>query len=168
MRKTLRIAALAALAGLGALWSKPAEAKFVFPYNHPDLDWYSIETDHFVIHYPESRVKDGNDHYLTTEWTAKKAAKVAEEMWPRMCAQFNWYLKEKIHIVILNQSDDLEGFTIPPWDWIEISANPGGDFYRQRGRMDWLPDVLVHEFAHVVSLKTNGTLSEGKIGRAHV
>ena len=82
-------------------------------------------------------------------------------MWPRMCAQFNWYLKEKIHIVILNQSDDLEGFTIPPWDWIEISANPGGDFYRQRGRMDWLPDVLVHEFAHVVSLKTNGTLSEG-------
>jgi hypothetical protein len=26
---------------------------------------------------------------------------------------------------LLNQTDDLEGFTVPSWDWIEISANPG-------------------------------------------
>jgi hypothetical protein len=167
MRSTLRLlsfAALTALVGTVATWSEPAEAKFIFPYNHPDLDWYSIETEHFVIHFPKSHKQEGNDHYLDTEWTAKKAAKVAEEMWPRMCGQFNWFLKERINIVILNQSDDLEGFTIPPWDWIEISANPGGDFYRQRGRMDWLPDVLVHEFAHVVSLKTQATYSEGVQG----
>jgi hypothetical protein len=82
-------------------------------------------------------------------------------MWPRMCGEFNWFLKEKIHLVLLNQSDELEGFTIPNWDWIEVSANPGADFYRQRGRMDWLPDVLVHEFAHVVSLKANATMAEG-------
>ncbi len=164
MRSTLRFLTLAALTGFTALWSAPAEAKFVFPYNHPDLDWYSIETEHFVVHYPESKKKEGNDHYLTTEWTAKKTAKIAEEMYPRMCAEFNYYIKEKVHIVLLNQSDDLEGFTIPTWDWIEISANPGGDFYRQRGRMDWLPDVLVHEYAHVVSLKANGTYAEGTQG----
>lgn len=164
MLKWARLATAAGLLATGLLWSAPAEAKFVFPYNHPDLDWYSIETDHFVVHYPKSKKAEDNEHYLTAEWTAKKSAKVAEEMWPRMCAEFNYFLKEKIHIVILNQSDDLEGFTIPPWDWIEISANPGADFYRQRGRMDWLPDVLVHEFAHVVSLKANGTFSEGVQG----
>lgn len=164
MRSTLRFLTFAALTGFTALWSPEAEAKFVFPYNHPDLEWYSIETEHFVVHYPESRKKEGNDHWLTTEWTAKKTAKIAEEMYPRMCAEFNYFIKEKVHIVLLNQSDDLEGFTIPTWDWIEISANPGGDFYRQRGRMDWLPDVLVHEYAHVVSLKANGNLSEGTQG----
>lgn len=139
----------------------PALAKNVFDHNHPDLDWYSIESEHFVVHYPQSRTKENNAHYLTAKWTAQKASKVAEEMWPRMCAEFNYYLKERVHIVILNQGDELEGFTVPQWDWIEVSANPGGDFYRQRGRMDWLPDVLVHEFAHVVSLKANGTFAEG-------
>ena len=125
-----------------------AEAKNVFDHNHPDLDWYSIETEHFVVHYPQSHKKENNKHYLTAKWTAQRAAKVSEEMFPRMCAEFNYYLKEKVHIVILNQGDDLEGFTVPQWDWIEISANPGADFYRWRSRMDWLPDVLVHEFAH--------------------
>lgn len=164
MSKFLRIAACSLLAGLALSWPTTAEAKFVSPYNHPDLEWYSIETEHFVVHYPQSKRKEDNDHYLTAEWTAKKSAQVAEEMWPRMCAEFNYYLQEKVHIVILNQSDELEGFTIPNWDWIEVSANPGGDFYRQRGRMDWLPDVLVHEFAHVVSLKANATMAEGVQG----
>ena len=150
-----------------ALASPDASAgKFVFPYNHTDLAWYSIETEHFVIHYPQSKVskEEGNEHFLTAEWSARKAAKVAEDMWEPMCAQFNYYLKEKIHIVLLNQSDDLEGFTIPSWDWIEISANPGSWFYRERGHMEWFSDVLVHEFAHVVSLKANAWMAEGAQG----
>ena len=142
----------------------PAFAKNVFAQNHPDLDWYSIETEHFVVHYPQSRTVEGNEHYLTAKWTAQRSAKIAEEMFPRMCKEFNYYLKERVHIVILNQGDDLEGFTVPSWDWIEISANPGADFYRWRSRMDWLPDVLVHEFAHVVSLKANSALAEGAFG----
>ncbi len=157
--------AAGAVLGVSML-ARPAEAKFVFAYNHPDLQWYSIETEHFVIHYPVSKkTKDeGNEHYLTTEYSARKAAEVAEQMWEPMCSQFNYYLKERIHIVMLNQSDDLEGFTIPSWDWIEVSANPGGTFYRSRGRMEWFSDVLVHEFAHVVSLKANAAHAEGAMG----
>ncbi|MBM4390392.1 MAG: PD40 domain-containing protein [Deltaproteobacteria bacterium] len=139
----------------------PALAKNVFDHNHPDLDWYSIETEHFVVHYPQSKKKENNKHYLTAKWTAQKSAKIAEEMYPRMSAEFNYYIKEKVHIVILNQGDDLQGFTVPTWDWIEVSANPGSDFYRMRSRMDWLYDVLVHEYAHVVSLKAQGNYAEG-------
>ena len=165
-RKLSRIAC-GALALLGAaLYAPTADAKFVFPYNHPDLDWYSIETEHFVVHYPVSKksADDGNDHALTGEWSARKIAQVSEDMWEPMCAEFNYYLKERVHIVLLNQGDELQGFTIPPWDWIEISANPGGTFYRSRGRMDWISDVMVHEFAHVVSLKANATHAEGVQG----
>jgi hypothetical protein len=148
------------------LWSSGAEAKFVFPYNHPDLDWYTIETDHYLVHYPISRKtkEEGNKHALTAEWSARKMAKSAEEIWPKMCAEFNYFLKEKIHVVVLNQGDELQGFTIPAWDWIELSANPGGLFYRGRGRMEWFSDVFVHEFAHVVSLKANAALAEGAQG----
>ena len=159
LRSLLGAAALLAVTTAGT-----ADAKFVFPYNHPDLDWYSIETEHFVVHFPVSKksAEEGNDHYLTAEFAAAKSAKVAEEMWEPMCSEFNYFLKEKIHIVLLNQSDELEGFTIPPWDWIEISANKGKMFSsKMRGQMEWFSDVLVHEFAHVVSLKANGSVSEG-------
>ncbi len=157
--------AMAGTLGL-SLAPSTADAKFVSIYNHADLEWYSIDTEHFVVHYPQSRktAEQGNDHYLTAEWTARKMAQVGEEMWPKMCAEFDYYLKEKIHIVVLNQADQLEGFTVPTLDWIEISANPGGTFYRGRGRMEWVSDVLVHEFAHVVSLKANATHSEGAMG----
>lgn len=163
IRNSLGILAMSGLSLLGMAIPEVAYAKNAFPYNHPDLDWYSIETEHFVVHYPQSK-KEDSEHYLSAEWTAKKSAKIAEEMYPRMSAEFNYYIKEKIHIVILEQGDELTGFTVPPWDWIEISANPGVDFYRQRGRMDWLPDVLVHEYAHVVSLKAQATQSEGSFG----
>ena len=157
-----------AIAGIAvmatAALSNVAHAKFVFPYNHPDLDWYSIETEHFVVHYPQSKNREGNEHDLTGEWSARKMAQVAEESWHKMCSEFNYYLKERVHIVLINQGDELQGFTIPSWDWIEISANPGGSFYRGRGRMEWISDVFVHEFAHVVSLKANAAHSEGSQG----
>ncbi|MCB9761924.1 MAG: PD40 domain-containing protein [Alphaproteobacteria bacterium] len=165
MSRLSKIVAGTALAA-GLTWSPKADAKFVFPYNHPDLDWYSIETEHFYVHYPVSKKspEEGNEHYVNAEWSARKSAKVAEEMWAPMCAEFNYFLKEKVHIVILDQSDHLEGFTIPSWDWVEVSANAGGYFYRMRGRMEWFSDVLVHEFAHVVSLKANAPIGEGAGG----
>jgi len=159
-------AALALTVALGVSLTPPAEAKFAMSYNMPDLEWYSITTEHFVTHYPVSKKsrEEGNEHYLTGEWSARKMAKIAEESWQPMCEEFNYYLKEKVHIVLLNHGDTLEGFTIPAWDWIEISSNPGGTFYRSRGRMEWISDVFVHEFAHVVSLKANAAHSEGVQG----
>jgi hypothetical protein len=140
-----------------------AEAKFVFPYNHPELEWYTIETDHFYVHYPVSKNQD-SPYAINPEFSARKMAAVAEEMWVPMTTEFEYYLQEKVHIVLLDQSDYLEGFTIPSWDWIEVSANPGTYFYRMRGRMEWFSDVLVHEFAHVVSLKEQSALHEGVQG----
>lgn len=147
-----------------AAFAPEAQAKNVFDANHPDLQWYSITTPHFVIHYPKSRRKDGNRNYLDTEWTAKKSAKFCEEMYERETNNFKYKIQERVHVVILNQGDDLTGFTVPQWDWIEVSANPGGDFYRMRGRMEWISDVLAHEYAHVVSLKAQATLAEGAQG----
>ncbi len=157
--------ALGAIALTAALPHDAAATKFSYAAHHPDLDWYSIETEHFVVHYPKSRKgPDEAHHYLQTEYSARKVAEVSELYWEPMCSEFNYYLKEKVHIVVLEQGDELTGFTIPSWDWVQISANPGGTFYRSRGRMEWFSDVLVHEFAHVVSLKAYRAHSEGSFG----
>ncbi|MBL8614227.1 MAG: PD40 domain-containing protein [Deltaproteobacteria bacterium] len=163
----LSIALGLSLGGL-ALPGTARAVKNSYNANHPDLEWYSIDTPHFVVHYPKSKkgVEEGNEHYINAEYSARKAAEVAELMWEPMCANFNYYLKEKVHIVMLDQGDELAGFTIPSWDWIQISANPGASFSRQRGRMEWFSDVLVHEFAHVVSLKAYRAQAEGAFGVA--
>ena len=143
LRNLLSLRFLVALlvVGVAAIASPPAEAKFAFDYNHPDLNWYTIETEHFFVHYPVSKKtrEEGNEHYLTGEFAARKSAEVAEEMWAPICELFDYYLKEKVHIVLLNQSDQLEGFTIPSWDWVEISANVGGYFWRVRGEWSGSP-----------------------------
>ncbi|NOY27361.1 MAG: hypothetical protein GXP62_15950 [Oligoflexia bacterium] len=158
--------AIAACALLAFGAPQPAQAKVAQTYNYPDLQWRSIQTEHFVVHYPVSKktAAQGNEHYLTAEWSARKVARAAEDVWAPMCEEFNYFLKEQIHIVVLNQSDSLEGFTIPNLDWIELSANPGKGFARSRGRMEWFSDVLVHEFAHVVSLKANDPFAEAMMG----
>jgi hypothetical protein len=149
--------------GLGLCYmSSEAEAsRWVYPNNHTDLNWKTLETEHFAFHYPESKVKEGNDHYLTAEYSARRFATIAEENWYDMCAQFNFFLKEKIHVLVLNQGDELQGFTIPTWDWIVMGAHPGGGMFSySRGRMEWFSTVFAHEFAHVVSLKAYAAHAE--------
>ena len=72
-----------ALLGLLALGVNDAHAaKWFSDYNHPDLDWYTIEGEHFIVHYQVSKrsVAEGNDHFLTGEWSARQSAQVADEM----------------------------------------------------------------------------------------
>ena len=120
---TLSRIACASVAALALSISLPADAKFVFPYNHPDLEWFTIETEHFFVHYPVSKRPDRTHFLVDPTWSARKCAKVAEEMWAPMTEEFDYPLQEKIHIVLLDQSDDLEGFTIPSWDWTSISQS---------------------------------------------
>ena len=140
-----------------------ASAQWLGEHPLPDLQWYTIEGDHFYVHYQVSK-NTNSKHYIDSTWAARKALKVSDEMYEPMCEQLGYYLKEKTHVVILENTDDLEGFTIPSFDWIVVSANPGGMFYRSRGRMEWFSDVMAHEWAHVVSLKENNPQTEHTFG----
>lgn len=115
--------------------------------------WYTIETEHFAVHYPVSRRQDGNPWAVGPERSARKVAEVAEQVWPRVTGAIGHRPDERIHIVLRDRSDELEGFTVPSWNRITLGANPGSWLYRMRGRTGWLGDALAHELAHVVSLK---------------
>ena len=86
----LVVTALLACA-LALLAPSTAEAKLAFYRNYPDLKWKVIKTEHFNVFYPVSKDPE-SDHFIEADFTARKTAYVAEEMYPLICGQFNYYL----------------------------------------------------------------------------
>ena len=142
-----------------------AQAGGGYDHNHPDVRWNSLETDHFFIHWPESKRSPDDPHWFTTEFTAGQLARIAEDAYPKICSQFSYFPKEKVHVVVYDQDNGWEGngFAIAEYDWTGFAARWGPTF-RQRGRAEFLEDVFVHEFAHIVSLKSYLPWSEGSTG----
>ena len=162
LRRILTVGALAAAFAL-LVPANPAEAKLAFYRNYPDLKWKVIKTEHFNVFYPVSRDFE-SDHYIDADFTARKTAYIAEEMYPLICGQFNYYLDETVNIVMLDQTDSLTGYTVPNFDWIVVSARHSDMLWRLRGHHDWLRNVMYHEFAHVVSLKADQVFAEESFG----
>lgn len=107
--------------------------------NYPDIHWRTIRTPHFVIHY-----------YDDVEWTARKVAAVAEEIYPKVTAIYRYEPSRRTHIVVRDDEDTSNGFAIFSLGYITIWASPSD--LRLRGRHDWIRGVITHEFSHVVSL----------------
>ncbi len=164
MKTALRslVAALVALPLL-LVAAPDAEAKLAFFRNYPDLKWNVIKTEHFNVFYPVSKDPD-SEHYINADFTARKTAYVAEEMYPLVCGQFNYYIDETVNIVMLDQTDDLTGYTVPSFDWIVVSGRHSDMLWRLRGHHDWIRNVMYHEYAHVVSLKADHVFSEEAFG----
>ncbi|MFH1465593.1 MAG: hypothetical protein ABIO70_14495 [Pseudomonadota bacterium] len=143
----------------------PAQARAGYEHNYPDVMWHTLETEHWVIHWPESKRPVDDPHYFTASFTAAQVAAIGEEVWPRVCGRIGYYLEEKTHVVIYDQDRGWEGngFALAEWDWIGISAD-WASTYRPRGRMEFVTDVMAHEFGHIVSLKAWQPLSEGTTG----
>lgn len=140
MRSSL--VALLVLLGLAL----PAQAN-----NYPDIDWKTVKTEHFVIHY-----------YDDVAWTAAKVAKAAEEIYPTVTGIYDYKPRHRTHIVVRDDEDTSNGFAVFNLGYITIWASPSA--LRLRGRHDWVYGTLTHEFAHIVSLLAasgGGWLIEG-------
>ena len=113
------------------------------------LNWYKLETEHFIIHYPEELYD-----------SAKKVAYILEEKtYPNVTRLYKQDLEGKLHIVIVDIWDSGNGFAMEIFNQIVIFT---ADiyYYPLRGRNPWLEDVLTHEFAHIIALKKARKLSK--------
>ena len=64
----------------------------VFPqgwYNHSELDWRTIETEHFLIHYHEATYR-----------SAQETAAVSEEIYGPITSFYEFEPDSKTHIII--------------------------------------------------------------------
>jgi hypothetical protein len=114
-------------------------AQTIAGYNHPELDWRSMETEHFFVHYHQDE-----------ERTARSAAEVAEGVYDTVIALYGYRPDGKIHLIIKDYEDDSNGGAFYYDNKIEIWAS-AMDF-ALRGTHAWLTNVVTHELSHMISL----------------
>ena len=116
-------------------------------FNHPELKWRVYDTPHFKVYY-----------YPGVEESAAMMAEMAEEIYPRMVERYDMELPLPIRIVINDTFDFINGAAYPALQMIHIEGVSATSEFR--GVHDWHRDILVHEMAHLFSLRRTTMLGD--------
>ena len=108
-------------------------------FNHPEINWKSVNTNHFTIHY-----YDKTEPALYATW------KIAEEVYENLSRFYDYSSPQKIHIALADYDDYSNGFA----NWTNSSimiwiTDARFDF---RNNNVWLRNVISHELTHIISL----------------
>ena len=126
------------------LW-KPLMSLFilqcsVFAFNHPEIKWKTVSTEHFAINY-----------YDKTEPAVYATWKIAEETYAALAPLFEYKFRKRIEISLADYDDYSNG-------WADFTSStimiwtPDSRF-DYRGSTTWLRNVLTHEITHLLSLE---------------
>jgi len=110
---------------------------FNYPYNH--LDWKTVESDHFLVHF-----QTGNQE------SALAISAIAEEIYNPVISLYDYAPSEKTSIVLKDRVDISNGaayfFDNKIDIWLPSLDTPF------RGTHSWYSNVIMHEFIHIVQL----------------
>jgi len=105
--------------------------------HEPDLQWRTLKTSHFTIHFPKE-----------FEHIAGKVAAICENVYEPVCSSLNYY-PGMTHVVLHTRSDMSNGFVAPlPFRMELFLAEPQGDLSGSRDT--WLHTLISHEFTHII------------------
>lgn len=107
-------------------------------WNQSEINWKTLKTDHFEIHYHPGE-----------EWSAAQTALIAEEVYGATTAFYGYEPDSKVHINVFDKSDVSKGATYYYLNRIDISASDIE--FHLRGTANWLRNVITHEFLHIVT-----------------
>ena len=110
-------------------------------YTPPPLEWKTIKTEHFEVHFHEG-----------AEWTARQVAQVAEEIYGPITELYQ-YEPSKVHFVIRDTHDYANGAAYFYDNKVEIWAT--NLEFGFRGTTDWIRNVVTHEYTHIVSIQAS-------------
>ena len=119
------------------------EAFYAPPHN--ELEWQTIETEHFFIHF-----------HTGAERSSRTVAKIAEEIFHPIVDLYGYEPKQKMHFVIRDHDDYSNGAAYFYNNKIEILAT-SMDF-ELRGTHNWLRNVVTHEFIHMIQIQASQKL----------
>ncbi|MCF7802046.1 MAG: hypothetical protein K9N34_08500 [Candidatus Marinimicrobia bacterium] len=112
---------------------------------HPELTWYTLETEHFNIHYHNG-----------IESIALKAAQIAEQVYPVILEQIQVEPWGKTDVTLTTEDEVMNGFAMPSDQiFIWVSQNDVAGHFG--GSEKWLRLVLAHEFQHVAQFHVQDT-----------
>ncbi|MDQ2070062.1 hypothetical protein [Natronospira bacteriovora] len=125
------------LALLCLLWMAPAMAVV-----DPFLDWRSLDSEHFTIHFPAELEDD-----------ARRALWIAEDVHERLSQSFNWTPRRQTQVVLTDQFDLSNGFASPlPYNFIYLFLTPPDGLGSLGDYDDWLELLITHEYTHTLHL----------------
>ena len=110
-------------------------------FYHPELEWQTIETKHFLVHFHQG-----------TERTAREVAKVAESVYGPITTMYGHEPDSRVNFIIADYDDYSNGGTDFINNRIVIWAS-AMDF-ELRGTHPWLWNVVTHEFTHIIQIQT--------------
>lgn len=132
-----------ALAGAFALLTpRPLHAN---PYA-PALRFETLETAHFFVHFHDEE-----------EALARRVGALAESAHVKLVALFGHEPREKTHVILVDVEDSANGWaTALPYNTIELRAAPPDSRTALHQADDWLWNLIVHEYTHVLHLDAIG------------
>lgn len=114
---------------------------FVYAIN-PGLDWKTIETDHFRIHFHNGE-----------EALAKKSARIAETVHVELSHAMNWTPEDKTELVLTDEIDFANGAATPlPFNASYLLVTPPNEPNTIEDYDDWLKLLIIHEYTHIIHL----------------
>lgn len=132
---------LAAAVALIAFVPAGARAQAV---RDPHLEWRTIRTPHFEIHYHEP-----------LGMIARRVASVAERAHSVLVPRLDHHPTERTQIVLTDDSDDANGSAgATPYNHIRLFASGPEDLTPLADYDDWLTELVTHEHTHVLHLDT--------------
>ncbi|MBL7190121.1 PD40 domain-containing protein [bacterium] len=133
VRKYIYIIILTALSFAVKIQAQPED------YPHPNLKWYTIESEHFFAHYHEG-----------AERAAKTCVKIGEDIYEPITKLYGYEPDTKIHFLIKDTDDYSNGGAYYYDNKILIWATALD--WDLRGTHNWLRNVVTHEFSHMIQL----------------
>ncbi|MDX1740712.1 MAG: hypothetical protein R3178_05430, partial [Rhodothermales bacterium] len=109
------------------------------------IDWKTIETDHFRVHFHES---DGGP---SSERSARVVAEIAESVYHPITDLYDYEPDSKVS-VILRDFEDYSNGAAYFFDNVILLWAPALNT-SLRGRHNWLRNVVAHEFTHIVQVQ---------------
>ncbi|MBN1981048.1 MAG: hypothetical protein JW795_05930, partial [Chitinivibrionales bacterium] len=110
----------------------------VYKFNAYDQKQYTIETNHFRIHYPSG-----------LKQVAAEIGQIGERLYQSYRDIFCLSLPSKTEVIVTD--DDAGGsWALALTNTIHIWANDMD--WNTRGHTNWLENVVAHEYAHIVSI----------------
>jgi len=112
----------------------------------PALGWYTLETEHFSVHF-SCRGTPGDDSLAL----ANEVAATCEEVYATLTPAVGWAPSGRTQVVIADFYDYSNGWAAPfPDNTITIIPTPPGG---SRTNFDnWLRDLVLHEYSHILQM----------------
>ncbi len=132
---------------MGLMGSRPAHAQeplAFIDYVRSELDWYTIETDNFLVHFHGDETGEGSR-------TARVVARIAEDIYGPITELYEWEPDTKVSFILKDYEDYSNGAAYFFDNVIEIWAPALQTPFR--GNHNWLRNVITHEFLHMVQVQ---------------